>query len=298
MNLESINKSKADKLFDCMNYIILTIIMLLVLYPLYFIVIASFSDPMLVSSGNVWLWPKGFTLEGYKAVFSNDKLMIGFRNSLLYVVIGTAFSLALTLPAAYSLSRKDLKGRNIFTFFLVFTMFFSGGLIPSYLLVKGLGMLDTIWSVIIPGSVSVWNIIMSRTFFQSTIPNELLEAAKVDGCSNKRFFASIVIPLTTPLIAVMVLFSCVGYWNSYFNAMIYLKDETLFPLQLVLREILVQNTVSFSMIKDQALIEQQQQLAQLVKYSVIIVASAPVLILYPFLQKYFVKGIMIGSIKG
>ncbi|WP_054022968.1 carbohydrate ABC transporter permease [Bacillus sp. FJAT-28004] len=298
MKAAFIHKSKVDKLFDLLNYIILTTVMMLVLYPLYFIVIASISDPMQVSLGKVWLWPKGLTIEGYKAVFSNNQLMVGFRNSLFYAVIGTVFSLVLTLPAAYSLSRRDLKGRNIFTFFLVFTMFFSGGLIPSYLLVKDLGMLNTIWSIIIPGSVSVWNIIMSRTFFQSTIPNELLEAAKVDGCSNKRFFISIVIPLTTPLIAVMILFSCVSYWNSYFNAMIYLKEHALFPLQLVLREILVQNTVSFSLIKDQALVDQQQQLAMLVKYAVIIVASAPVLILYPFLQKYFVKGIMIGSIKG
>ncbi|RAP77217.1 carbohydrate ABC transporter permease [Paenibacillus montanisoli] len=298
MNAKHTQKSWSDAVFDYCNYAILTFAMLLVLYPLYFVLIASVSDPTLVSGGKVWLWPQGFRWTGYEAVFGNSAIMTGFRNSLMYVVIGTAINLVLTLPAAYSLSRKDLKGRGIFTFYLVVTMFFGGGLIPTYMLVKDLGMLNTIWAMVIPGAVSVWNIIICRTFFQSTLPTELLEAAIVDGCTNKRFFFSIVIPLSTPLIAVMVLFCAVGYWNSYFSALIYLKDHDLYPLQMILREILVQNSLDTSMIKDRALLEERQHLSELIKYAVIIVASVPVLILYPFLQKYFVKGIMIGSIKG
>lgn len=276
----------------------LAIILLIVLYPLYFIVIASFSDPRLVSVGKVWAWPKGITFDGYKMVFANRDLVTGFRNSLFYTVLGTSINLLLTLPSAYALSRTDLKGRNVFTFILVLTMFFSGGLIPTYILVKNLGMLNTVWALVIPNAVGVWNIIIARTFFQATIPKEMLEAAIVDGCTNRKFFVSVVLPLSTSLIAVMVLFYSVGHWNSYFNALIYLKDKEMYPLQLVLREILVQNSMEIGTVNDRTLMEQRQLLAESIKYAAIIIASIPVLILYPFLQKYFVKGIMIGSIKG
>lgn len=296
--MTALRRTKADVLFDLCNYVVLAIILLIVLYPLYFIVIASFSDPRLVSVGKVWAWPKGITFDGYKMVFANRDLVTGFRNSLFYTVLGTSINLLLTLPSAYALSRTDLKGRNVFTFILVLTMFFSGGLIPTYILVKNLGMLNTVWALVIPNAVGVWNIIIARTFFQATIPKEMLEAAIVDGCTNRKFFVSVVLPLSTSLIAVMVLFYSVGHWNSYFNALIYLKDKEMYPLQLVLREILVQNSMEIGTVNDRALMEQRQLLAESIKYAAIIIASIPVLILYPFLQKYFVKGIMIGSIKG
>jgi putative aldouronate transport system permease protein len=290
-------KLGSDKLFDALNYFVLTAVLLVVLYPLYFVLIASFSEPLQVSAGNIKLWPKQITLDGYTTVLKESSFLQGFRNSLFYAVLGTAINLAVTLPAAYSLSRPDLKGRHIFTFLFVFTMFFSGGLIPLYLIVKGLGLLNTVWALVLPGALSVWNMIIARTFFQMTISTELLEAAKIDGASNTRFFLTIVLPLSKALIAVMVLFYGVGHWNSYFSALIYIRDRELFPLQLVLRDLLVLNTLELN-VRDRELLEQRQRLAESMKYSAIVIASVPVLILYPFLQKYFVKGIMIGSLKG
>ncbi|MFD0711921.1 carbohydrate ABC transporter permease [Paenibacillus sp. GCM10027626] len=293
-----LTKSNSDRWFDIGNFIFLTGVLLIVMYPLYFIVIASFSDPLLVSGGQVFLWPKDITFEGYKGVFQDVQLLTGFRNSVFYVVLGTIINLLLTLPAAYAMSLPHLKGRSVMTFLFIFTMFFQGGLIPTYMIVKDLGMLNTIWALVIPNALSVWNLIIARTFFQSTIPKEMREAATVDGASHTRFFISVVLPVSSALIAVMVLFYGVAHWNSYFNALIYLRDKALFPVQLVLRDILVQNTVEMSLIKDRELIEEKQLLAQSMKYAVIIFVSIPVLVLYPFLQKYFVKGVMIGSLKG
>lgn len=293
-----VSRTAADKWFDACMYVILSLLLLAVLYPLYFVVIASISNPDLVNVGDVALFPKEITLEGYRRIFSDSSIWLGYRNSLIYTVLGTCLNVILTLTAGYALSRSDLAGRGIFMLIIVFTMFFSGGLIPSYLLVKGLGMLNTIWVMILPNAVSAYNIIITRTFFQSTMPVELLEAAKVDGCSNTRFFLQIVLPVSLPILAVMVLFSAVGHWNSYFQALIYLKDDSLQPLQIILRKILISNEASENMVD--GLVNQAEvvRMAETMKYGVIIVSSLPVLILYPFLQKYFIKGVMIGSLKG
>lgn len=291
-------KSKGDFLFDLMNYTFLTIGMLLVLYPLFFVLIASVSDPNAIYAGDVWLYPKGLTLDGYQRIFNDSAIWIGYANSLLYAVAGTAISVALTLFAAYPLSRKDFIGRNVFMWFFMLTMFFGGGLIPTYLLIKDLGMMNTIWALVIPGAAGVFNIIIVRTFFQSTIPDEMREAAFIDGCSNTKFFLQIVIPLSKPIIAVMVLFHVVGFWNGFFDALIYLSDQAKYPLQLILRNILVQNQVNSSMMIDVESYAAKLRITELIKYGVIIVASLPLLVLYPFLQRYFVQGVMIGSIKG
>ncbi|KAB8137450.1 carbohydrate ABC transporter permease [Gracilibacillus oryzae] len=300
-SLARVARSKNDKIFDFINYSILTIILLVVLYPLYLIVISSFSDPVAVNSGKVMFWPEGFTLKGYEILLENSEVWRGYLNSMLYTILSVIVNLILVIPAGYALSRKDLVGRNFFMFFSVFTMFFSGGLIPSYLLVQQLNMIDTIWAVIIPSAVSAFHLIVVRTFFQTTIPDELLEAAKMDGCSTTVFFLKIVVPLSAPIIAVMALFSAVSEWNSYFSALIYLQDQALYPLQLILRSILVASqdaaTVTDGAV-DPELIAEQQQYKELIKYSLIIVSSLPVLVIYPFFQRYFVKGVMIGSIKG
>jgi putative aldouronate transport system permease protein len=289
---------KGDLLFDCLNVIFLTIGMLLILYPLYFILIASVSDPNAIYAGDVWLFPKGLTLDGYERIFNDSSIWLGYANSLLYAVVGTVIGVSLTLFAAYPLSRKDFVGRNVFMWFFLLTTFFSGGLIPTYLLVKDLGMINTIWALVLPGAAGVFNIIIVRTFFQSTIPDEMREAAFIDGCSNTKFFLQMVIPLSKPIIAVMVLFHMVGFWNSFFDALIYLNDQAKYPLQLVLRNILVQNQVNSSMMIDVESYAAKLRVTELIKYGVIIVASLPLLVMYPFLQRYFVKGVMIGSIKG
>jgi len=291
------SRSAGDRLFDYMNYFIFTLILLFVLYPLYFIVISSISDPVYVNLGKVWFIPKNITLDGYAQIFKDKRIVAGYINSFIYMSLGTTINVVLTVLAGYALSRKDLIGRNGIMFYIVFTMLFSGGLIPTFMLVKELGMLNTIWAMVIPNAVSVFNIIITRTFFTSTIPDELLEAAVVDGCTNTKFFTKIIVPLSMPIIAVMTLFYAVGHWNSFFQALIYLRDESLFPLQLILREILVLNQVSDMATHDEGMAVMQQK-AELIKYGVVIVASVPMLVLYPFLQKYFVKGVMIGSIKG
>ncbi|UVI28287.1 carbohydrate ABC transporter permease [Paenibacillus spongiae] len=286
-----------DRWFDFLNYSFLTLLMLIVLYPLYVIVISSVSDPNSVNAGQVWLLPKGFTLEGYERIFQDERIWRGYSNSLLYTSLGTAINVVLTLTAGYALSR-NIVGRNWFMFLIVFTMFFGGGLIPSYLLIKELGMYNTIWSQVIPTAVGAWNIIITRTFFAQTIPNELHEAAEMDGCSDAVFFWKIVLPLSTPIIAVMVLFSAVGHWNSYFQALIYLREEALYPLQIVLREILIVNETQENALTAAQSDSEMLRIVDVMKYGIIIVACLPVLVLYPFLQRYFVKGVMIGSIKG
>lgn len=294
----SVRRSVADRWFDILNYSFLMLLVLVVLYPLYIIVISSISDPDSVNAGNVWLLPQNITFEGYERIFQNERIWTGYRNSLFYAVLGTSINVILTITAGYALSRSALFGKNVLMFMIVFTMFFSGGLIPSYLLVKELGMNNTIWSQVIPNAVGAWNIIITRTFFQMTIPKELHEAAEIDGCSDTKFFWRIVLPLSTPIIAVMVLFNAVGHWNSYFQALIYLRDETLHPLQIVLREILVVNETQENMVTAAQSDTETLRIVDAMKYGIIIVASLPALVLYPFLQRYFVKGVMIGSIKG
>jgi putative aldouronate transport system permease protein len=291
-------RSKEDKVFDLINIFLVAIMVILVVYPLYFIVIASISNPNMIYEGKVWFLPKDITFEGYQRIFNDSKIWLGYKNSIIYTFVGTIVNVSFTLMAAYALSRRDLYGRNLIMFLFLFTMFFSGGLIPTYLVVKDLGLLNTMWALILPKAVAVWNVIVARTYFQTSIPNELLEAAKMDGCSDAKFFWKIVVPLSKPIVAVMVLFYAVGHWNSYFDALIYLNNEDLYPLQLILRNILIQNEASTQMISDLDSLAAKQRVSELIKYGVIIVASIPLLILYPFVQKYFVKGVMIGGIKG
>lgn len=289
-------KSKSDIIFDTVNVVLLTLVLIVVLYPLLFVVNASISKMTYVLQGEVILFPKGFNLDAYKMVFDNPRIMTGYKNTIGYTLVGTAINLAMTIAGAYPLSRKDFAGRHIFTVFFTITMFFSGGLIPTYLVVTGLGLYNTFWVMVILGAVGMWNMIIMRTFFQTSIPQEIQEAAFIDGCSNFGLLFRIVLPLSAPIIAVMVIFYGVGHWNAFFNALIYLKDHSRFPLQLILREILIIQDMQ-NMIDSSSLLD-QQMIAESIKYAVIIVSSVPVLLLYPFLQKYFVKGVMVGAIKG
>ena len=295
--VNGISRSRADKAFDIMDYVLLTIAFLLVAYPLYFVIIASVSDPIAVYEGRVVLYPIKPTLEGYARIFSYESLFVGYKNTILYTLVGTAINVVLTVTAGYALSRKELVGRNVMMMGVMFTMIFSGGMIPTYLLVRQLGLYNTMWALILPGAVSTWNLIVCRTFFQQTIPDELREAADLDGCGDVAFFLRVVLPLCSSIIAVMVLFYAVSHWNSYYNALIYLSSTSKYPLQLVLRNILIVNTMD-DMVNDVATQAAQQRMGDLIKYGMIIVSSLPLLILYPFLQKYFVKGVMIGAIKG
>ena len=293
-----VKDTRADKIFLVFVYFFLAIALLIVLYPLIYIVSASISNPHLVNSGEMWLLPKGVTFEGYRTLLGNSSIWRGYLNTIYYTVLGTSINLLVTLPCAYALSRDDFYGRRAFTNFMLVTMFLSGGLIPSYLLIRSLGMLNTVWALVIPGAVSVYNVVVTRTFFQTTIPREMEEAAIVDGCSDFRLFMQIVLPLSTPIIAVMALFYGVGHWNSFFSALIYLSDKSMYPLQMILREILILQDMSSNTVSNVTSEMAKQQLAEVIKYGVMIVSSLPVIIVYPFLQKYFVKGMMVGSIKG
>ena len=292
-----IRRTRADKTFDILNYVILTFCFLLVAYPLYFIVIASISDPVDVYAGKVFLLPSRASLDGYRRILEYKSFFTGYRNTIIYTLVGTLVNVVMTIPAAYALSRTDLGGRNAVMMMVPFTMLCSGGLIPSYLLVCDLGLYNTMWALILPGAVSSWNLIVARTFFQQTIPDELLEAAQLDGATNNQFFLQVVLPLSKPIIAVMVLFYAVGHWNSYFSAMIYLSDPNKQPLQLVLRSILFENSFG-DMVEDASSLAAQQRLGDMIKYGIIIASSLPLLILYPFLQRYFIQGVMIGAVKG
>lgn len=241
-------KLRSDRMFEIINFIFLFFIMIIVLYPLVYVISASISDPVYVNQGTMWLYPRGITFEGYQRVFQNPEIWSGYRNTILYTLAGTAINLLITIPGAYALSRKDLRGRGIMMGLIVFTMFFGGGLIPTFLLVSWLGMLNTVWALLIPNAVAVYNLIICRTFFQTNIPKELQESAEIDGCSNTILFLKIVLPLSAPIIAVMALYYGVTHWNSYFSAIIYLKDRSLYPLQLILCEILVQNQMNDTML--------------------------------------------------
>ncbi|HBU84398.1 MAG TPA: carbohydrate ABC transporter permease [Paenibacillus sp.] len=291
-------ESRGDRIFNLVNHFLLIIITLIVIYPLVFVLSASFSDPQAVLRGEMFLWPKGINLHSYEKIFQNKDILRGYTNTLIYTSVGTLINLVMTILAAYPLSRKDFIGRNAIMALFVFTMFFSGGLIPTYMLIKNLGMLNTLWVMIIPNAVSIWNIIIMRTFFQQSIPHELHEAATIDGCSNIQTLTRIILPLSMPIIAVTILFYAVGHWNAFFNAMLYLSDKNKFPLQLILREILIQGQTN-DMVKmsTESAIKQQREVEG-IKYAVLVVANIPVLMLYPFLQRYFVKGVMIGAIKG
>ncbi|MDR0670598.1 MAG: carbohydrate ABC transporter permease [Treponema sp.] len=294
-------RSFGDKIFDAVNFGILTVVFILVAYPLYFIIISSVSEPVAVAGGRVIFFPIGLTLDGYKKVFGNPDVMRGFMNSVYYTVLGVAINLAVTLPTAYALSRNDFYGRKAISIFYIITMFVSGGLIPTYLVIRSLKMLDTVWALVIPGALSVYNMMVARTFFKSNIPNELLDAARIDGCSNTMFFFRIVLPLSSAIIAILVLWYGVGHWNSYFSALLYIGRREQQTLQLELRYILLLNTQTYQAAmsaEEVAERDRLEALKEMMKYSLIIVSSLPVLILYPFIQKHFVKGVIVGSLKG
>jgi putative aldouronate transport system permease protein len=289
--------SRGDFVFDIVINSTGVLIILVMLYPLLFVLSASVSDPDMVLRGNVVFLPKGLTLAPYKMVFDNPDIWQSYKNTIFYTVIGTLINISLTILAAYPLSRKDMPCRRIFTLLIVFTMYFNGGLIPTYLLVRDLRMYNTVWAIMIPAAISTYNLIVARTFFESSIPNELYESAKLDGCSNIGMLFRIVLPLSSAIIAVLVLYYGVAHWNSYFSALVYLRNEKLFPLQIILRDILILGQTEQLGSNDVGMGE-KIKMAEGIKYSVIVVSSVPILLLYPFLQKYFVKGVMIGAIKG
>lgn len=286
-----------DLVFIILLYFLLTLILAVLLYPLIFVFSASISDPSAIMAGKVVLFPVGFSLEAYQAILDYDLIWVGFSNSLFYTVAGTVVNLFVTILAGYALSRKDLVGKNFFMFLFAFTMLFNGGIVPTYLVVNQLGLINTRWALIIPQALSVWNLIITVTYFRTSIPPELLEAAQLDGCSDFQYLARVVIPLSAPIVAVLALFYAVGHWNEYFSALLYLNKQEMYPLQIMLRNILVQNQIDFTMI-DISAFAARQAMRELLKYALIVVASVPVLLIYPFVQRYFIKGIMIGAIKG
>lgn len=289
-----IKETLGERVFSWVVITLLVLFCLLIIFPLLHIISGSFSDPMALLRGEVSFFPKGFTLSMYEKVFKDSSIWLGYRNTLLYTVLGTAISVILTMCAAYPLSRKDFYGRNVVTSIFVFTMFFTGGMIPTFLIVQRLHLLDTIWAMVLPTAVSTYNMIIMRTFFEQTIPFELVESASLDGCNDLGIFFRIVLPLSGPIIAVMVLFYGVSQWNSWFPALLYLRDRGLYPLQMILREVLIESDIS-NMAGGMGDVE---IIGDGLKYATMVIASLPVMCLYPFLQKYFVKGVMIGAVKG
>lgn len=287
-----------DKIYYCITYALLILLGLSVLYPLVYIVSASFSSPNAVSTGKVVLFPVEFSLEGYKTVFSHQRVWTGYKNTLIYTVFGTLINVFMTLICAFPMARRGLPHKNFFAFLFTLTMIFSGGMIPTYLLVRDLHMLNTRWALMIPGAMAVYQMIIARTFIQNTIPDELLESSQIDGCSDFRFFGVFVLPLSKAVIAVIAMQYAVGHWNSYFNAFIYLTDSSKYPLQIFLREILIMNQIDSADLVDPELAVAMQGMADLLKYALIIVATVPILCIYPFVQRYFTEGVMIGSLKG
>lgn len=303
MAVNSQKKLKSAGAFDVANVILVLAITLITIYPLYFCVIASFSNPKEVALGNTVLWVKGFTLESYQYVMWEKQLWIGYRNSILYMFFGTLYNLVLTIPAAYVLTKKYLPFRNVLSWFFFITMYFSGGMIPTYLLMKDLGLIDNPLALVIGAGVSCYNLIVTRQYFSSSIPQDIYEAAYIDGSSEWKCFTRIALPLAKPIIAVMALYYGVSHWNSYYNALLYIRDKAFYPLQLVLRGILISNELAVSSMENAdaetvAYLVHRAEIAQGMKYAIVFIASAPLLILYPFLQKYFTKGIMVGSVKG
>lgn len=292
-----VRRQGKDLLFDIVLYTICAVMLILVLYPLWFIVIASFSDPSAVAGGHVWILPVGFTLEGYDELFKQAEVWSGYRNTIVYTVLGTIFGLIVNIPAAFALSRKDLWGRKVLMGLFVFTMFFSGGMIPIFLTVQEMGFYNNFWVMIIPFSVSAYNIIVARTFFETSLPADLWDAAQIDGCGNLRYFFTMALPLSKAVISVIALWTAVGQWNGYFNALLYLRDAELHPLQLIMRNILITNQVFASMGTGEAAMIAMRR-ANLVRYSMIIIATVPIMCVYPFIQKYFDQGVMIGAVKG
>ncbi len=296
--MKTMKRSKEDWIFDIINAFVLGLVFIIVAYPLYFVVIASISDPYAVLNGEVLLFPKGLNVDAYVKIFADKQLWTGYANTIAYTAVGTLINVALTMTVAYPLSRRYFSGRKAITTILLVTMYFSGGMIPTYLLVKDLGLRDTFAVMVLLGAVSVYNVIIARTFLESNITDDLEEAAEIDGCSKIRFFFSMVLPLSKAILAVLVLYYAVAHWNDYMRGLIYLNTADKYPLQLVIRSILIQTQMSIQDSTDIADIDARMKLAEAMKYGVIIISTLPTLVLYPFIQKHFVKGVMIGSVKG
>ena len=290
--------STGDRVFTIVNYSLLMLVLIIELYPLVYVVAASFSDPQAVVSGKVFLFPVNPTLKGYAAVFKNKKILTGFSNSIFYLIVGTVLNLVMTMLCAYPLSRKEFRARGFLSMFFVFTMYFSGGMVPAYILVNKLGMINTRWSMIIPMAMSTYNMIICRTYIVNSIPYELYEASQMDGCTPFRYMLSVVVPLSKPILAVLTLYYGVVRWNDYFNAMLYLYKDNLQPLTIVMKEILIMSQVDMTQVTDASAVSKLQGMSELLKYSTIVVASLPVMLLYPLIQKHLVKGVMIGAVKG
>lgn len=286
-----------DVFVNILFHLIAVIMILMVIYPLWFVIIASFSNPADVASGKVWIWPKVIDVRGYQKLFEQSQIWKSYLNTIIYTLVGTFVALIVNISAGYAMSRKDLPGRKWINLFYVIPMFVNGGLIPTYLVVKGFGLLDSFWVMVIPFSVSTYNIIVARTFFESSLPESLWEAAQIDGCSTLRYFISFAVPLSKAVIAVVGLWTAVGLWNSWFNALIYLQNENLIPLQLLLRRILIANE-SLLGAATGTMAQELRQLSDMMKYGSIVVSTLPIMMLYPFLQKYFNQGVMIGAVKG
>ena len=290
--------STGDRVFTIVNYSLLMLVLIIELYPLVYVVAASFSDPQAVVSGKVFLFPVNPTLKGYAAVFKNKKILTGFSNSIFYLIVGTVLNLVMTMLCAYPLSRKEFRARGFLSMFFVFTMYFSGGMVPAYILVNKLGMINTRWSMIIPMAMSTYNMIICRTYIVNSIPDELYEASQMDGCTPFLYMLSVVVPLSKPILAVLTLYYGVVRWNDYFNAMLYLYKDNLQPLTIVMKEILIMSQVDMTQVTDASAVSKLQGMSELLKYSTIVVASLPVMLLYPLIQKHLVKGVMIGAVKG
>lgn len=296
--MKKIRRTRQDVIFDTVNYIILSLILLCVLYPLYFIVIASFSDPTAVNNGQAFLLPQGFNLGGYKKILGYDMIWTGYRNSIIYTVVATVINIIVTMMLAYTLSRKTFLGKKLLLFYVMIPMYFSGGMIPTFLLVQSLGLYNNPAVMIIIGMVNTFNVIVARTSIQNSIPDELYEAAMLDGCSHITFFCKVVMPLSKAIIAVLILYYGIAHWNGYMDALIYLNDRKYQPLQIVLRDILIQSQVSSDLVAGAEDAVKKQEETEIMKYALIIVATLPLMVVYPFLQKYFAQGAMVGSVKG
>ena len=290
--------SMPDKIFTILNYTILTLVLIVIAYPLIFVVSASFSDPQAVIRGDVLLLPVNPTLRGYQAVFKNGKILTGFMNSVFYLVVGTCLNLVMTMLCAYPLSRKEFKARGFISLFFVFTMYFSGGMVPTYILVNKLGLLNTRLAMIIPTAMSTYNMIICRTYIVNSIPDELYEASQMDGCTPFKYMMKVIVPLSKPILAVLTLYYGVAKWNDYFNAMLFLYKDELQPLTIVMKEILIMGKVDMTQVTDASAVAKLQGMSELLKYSTMVVATLPVLMLYPLIQKHLVKGVMIGAVKG
>lgn len=289
--------SKIDHQILWLNRVIVTFLVVITIVPLIYVLVASFMDPATLINKGISFNPKDWTIQGYQRVFADDSILRGFVNSLFYSFSFSLLTVFITMITAYPLSRPNLAGKKIIMTFFVITMFVGGGLIPTYLLVKNLGMLDSVWAIIVPGAINVWNIILARTYF-SALPKELSEAATIDGANDLQILFKVMLPLAKPIMFVLFLYAFVGQWNSYFDAMIYIKDPDLQPLQLVLRNILIQNQPSQDMVGANTAMAEMKQIAELIKYATIVISSLPLIIMYPFFQKYFDKGVLVGSVKG